>query len=325
MLLNGIWRKKFSYSVYLLLLLSAISIQGCTGMAINMTKPVLTKMLIEPAMEVILREDDLPLALQSIGGQLKLTEILLKSMPEDKVRLMVCQGFSSYALLQEPKIRKLQFRAENTDDEKEREELEKEVAKEQKRLKKFALRGRDRCLEILEGRYPGFRKAALSGEKFKEYLKKLNKKDVDALFWAGFGWGYAIINDLEDSVLIAQIPQLRQLMHRVVELDDSYFYGGAHVFLGSLYSQSPTFGGDLKKAQEHFDRAEQITEKKSLLVHYYKAKFFAQQKADTQLCQKLLRQIHQTPVNVKPEINLLNAWAKEMGAIALKNQEEFCP
>ncbi len=303
-----------------------LMLSGCTGMAVNMSKPVMVELLVKPAMGVFLSERDLDLARQSLAGQLKLTEIVLKKVPRDEVKLMVCQGFSSYALLLEPELREKQFAAENTDDEKKREKLLQESAELQARMKYLSLRGRDHCLELLSKYYPSFKEKALKGGKeFQEALKKLQKKDAEALFWTGFAWGYAIINGLDDTDLIAQIPQLRAVMERVVELDSDYFYGGAHIFLGSLYSQSPTLGGDLKRAEEHFNQAKKYSNSQLLLVQYYQARFYAQQKADTKLCENLLEEIKKTPVDVNPKISLLNAWAKKMGKISLANKEEFCP
>ncbi len=46
------------------------------------------------------------------------------------------------------------------------------------------------------------------------------------------------------------------MMKRVLELDETFYYGGAHLFMGIWFASRPKgFGGDLKKAQQHFLKA----------------------------------------------------------------------
>ena len=43
---------------------------------------------------------------------------------------------------------------------------------------------------------------------------------------------------------MADLPIIEYIMLKVVELEDSYYYGGAHIFLGAYYSsRPPMFGG----------------------------------------------------------------------------------
>jgi len=299
---------------------------GCQSTMINMTKPIMIELLVKPAFDAFLEEDDVELAFQAIGGQLKLVEIMKQKINRNEVKLLLCRGFASYGLLLEPRLNRLKYKADNTDKEDERKQLTKEVDKLTARIRRMALRGRSHCFNMIEAKYPGFLKAMEKGQKdYHNILKKMTKADVDIMFWAGFGWGYALINGLSETDLIAKVPQLKALMHRIVELDGTYFYGAGHLFLATLYAQSKTLGGDLKKSNAHFEKAYKHSNNKLLLVDLYKARFYAKQATDTAMCKKLLTKIKKTSVHVFPKVNLMNALAKELGEIASLDVDEFCP
>jgi hypothetical protein len=60
-------------------------------------------------------------------------------------------------------------------------------------------------------------------------------------------------------------------MQRVIELDEKYGHGGAHVVLGRLYFKLPgVAGGDNEKSIEHFEKAKKI-DKNHLLTHLFMA------------------------------------------------------
>lgn len=322
-------KKRTMLTLFLSLLWMAPLLQGGACVE-NLTRDQMVTMLVKPAFGTFLQETDLGVAWQSIGGQLKLIEIMMAKdsnvARKDKFQMLLCQGFTSYALLMEPQLGRLQHAAQNVDKAEKKKVLDAQVARLQKRMRLLSLRGRAHCFEILERRYKGFTQAATLGKpRYKEILKKANKDDVATMFWGGFGWGYALINGLEDTNLVSQIPQLKQLMHRIVELDPKYFFGGGHIFLATFYAQSQTLGGDLKKAKFHFDKAYELSEKSALIVHYFQARFYTQQKNDTDGCKKLLKHIGSATINNRPMLNLMNAWSKEMGRVAMLDSDEFCP
>lgn len=301
---------------------------SCSGMVINMTKPVMIKLLVNPAFDVFLLEEDLELAHQAIGGQLKLVEILVKSIKRAELQLLLCQGFTSYGLLMEPKLNRMKSASQAAKNAQEKQKIDAAIQKLQVRIRTFALRGRKHCFFVLNQRFPGFIKSAeLGKDEYINKLKKMSKADVPYLFWAGFGWGYAILNGMTETTLIAQIPQLKALMKRVVELDSSFFYGSGHLFLATLYSQSPTLGGNIKKAKEHFDLAYKHSDKKVLLVQYYQARFYSQQVGDSgeKLCRSLLKEINGSSKRIHPKVPMVNVLAKELASIAQKDADEFCP
>lgn len=296
----------------------------------GMTRDQMVKMLVEPSFETFMQEKDIGVAWQSIGGQLKLIEILLQkesnASRQDKFRMLLCQGFASYALLMEPQLARIRHAAQQATSIKEKERLDAEADHLQTRMRLLALRGRDHCFAILARKNNEFIAAALQGKPvYEQVLKQTTKTDVPTLFWAGFGWGYALVNGLEDTNLTAQIPQIKQLMTRIVELDPGYFFGGAHLFLGTLFSQAEMLGGNLPEAEKHFEKTLQLSAQQALIVHFYRARFYYAQKNDPANCKKMLNHVKDTEIQGKPELNLMNAWSKSMAEVALQDVNKFCP
>jgi len=292
---------------------------GCTSFLVNSTKPVMATMIIKPAFKTFLQEEDLELAKSAIGGQIKLAEIMRENMPEDPdLALLLCQGFASYGQLFEADRDLLKFKGD--------EKSDKEAKAMTSRIRRYAIRGRAFCLEILEKRFKGFTEAALKGSAgFNKILEQARVDDVPFLFWLGYAWGYAVINGLTEPELVAQIPQIKAVMERVVQLKEDYFHGAGHLFLGTLYAQSKMFGGDLTKAETHFDKAEQFSQKKMLLLYYFKARFFSGQKNDTAGCKKMIKDIQSTDLSIAPDLKLVNQLAKKQAEVAQKHIDEFCP
>ncbi len=304
---------------FLLSILMMSSLSGCTSMLVNSTKPVMTEMIVKPAFETFMTEDDIDLARTAIGGQIKLAEILHKSMKDDpEVNLLLCQGFGSFGQLLEP-IRD-EIKAKGTD------ESDEKAAALTARIRRLALRGRKYCFAILDKKYEGFSKAALKGSpKFNEILAKVSKDDVRYLFWLGYVWGFALVNGLTEPDMLAQIPQLKAIMEKSIELDSGFFYGAAHLSLGTLYAQSKMYGGDLKKSKKHFELAYKYSQRKMLLVHLYQARFYSNQTNNTKQCKALLNEILKQPKDLSKQLMLVNQIAKLQAKQALKNVDDFCP
>ena len=64
-------------------------------------------------------------------------------------------------------------------------------------------------------------------------LDKFSPGKVGYLFWGTYGWAIWIQYQDGAPAAMADLPIVEKIMLRVVELDESYYYGGAHIFLGS--------------------------------------------------------------------------------------------
>ena len=123
---------------------------------------------------------------------------------------------------------------------------------------------------------------------------------------------------------IAQLPRPTALMQRVLELDETFYYGGAHMYFGVYYGgRSPMFGGDFDRAEDHFDRAREITEGKLLVADLLQAQYLSRQKFDENDFTNRLTKIIEAPDDLYPELGLLNTICKKKAGILLGMKESW--
>jgi hypothetical protein len=130
----------------------------------------------------------------------------------------------------------------------------------------------------MEVRYPGCRRQLEKVFTIDPFLAKLEKADVPALFWYGFNLG-AYINQNRDSIrIVSRGYVVEKAMKRIIELDPTYFYGGAHLVLLAYYaSSSPMMGGNLNLALEHYQKLKSIAGAGFLLADLYYARYYLYQ------------------------------------------------
>jgi hypothetical protein len=114
------------------------------------------------------------------------------------------------------------------------------------------------------------------------------------------------------------------MMRRVLELDEGFHYGGAHLFMGIWYASRPKIaGGDLKKAQEHFLKALDLGQRKFLMANVYYASYYARKMMDKELFTSTLQKVLETPAETSPDLILLNTVAKRQAKELLSRREEY--
>jgi hypothetical protein len=159
---------------------------------------------------------------------------------------------------------------------------------------------------------------------FNNQVSKMRKTYVDTMFWTASNWAKWIDMNRDDTEAISQLPRATALMQRVLELDDTFYYGGAHMYFGVYYgSRAPTLGGDFKKSREHFDRAREITNGRLLIPDLLQAQYLARQQGNQEEFHKLLTGIVDAPDDLMPELGLQNQIAKRKAAALLKKEKEW--
>lgn len=152
----------------------------------------------------------------------------------------------------------------------------------------------------------------------------MNKKDVPALFWTAYAWGNIILLQQDSPARIAELPMVDLMMQRVLELDETYFFGGPHLFYGGYFGNRPrTLGGDPEKARTHLQRAIEITDGKFLLAKFMLAKFYAAPAQDKVVFKSTLDEILAAPADLYPEQTLANTLAKRDAARWLARMDEI--
>jgi hypothetical protein len=258
-----------------------------------------TAMLLEEIAKASSRQSDLRILREGTPAYLMLVDGMIQAWPDnDQLLLAGAQSYSSFASL---------FVEDQND--------------EYARL--LYGRGKQYALRSLEMR--GFKDPLQRPfDDFKEGLKHLGKKDVPYLFWAATCWVNWIRLNLDSMEAMSELPRVEGMMKRVLELDEKFYYGGPHLFMGIWFASRPKIaGGNLKKSQSHFLEALRLGEGKFLMAHVYYAKYYARKVMDKELFTSTLQKVLETPTDTSPDLILLNTVAKKKAKELLDHVEEY--
>jgi hypothetical protein len=259
-------------------------------------------------------EQDVELAQQASLGFLKMLEGFYLQNPKDpKVLVLLTRAYASYA-----------FGFTENDILANKGSNQAAYDKAMKRANLFYTRAKDYGLKMLSLN-SSFAKAQEGNlDQYNAALKTFSKLSIEKLFWAGFAWGNFLDFNKDSIEAIADAPRIEALMQRVLELDETYYYGGPHLFLGAFYGSRPKMlGGDPDKAKLHFEKAIEITQGKYLMAQVAEAQYYAVQVQDMELYQKLLQGVLSADAAALPEQRLSNELAKIRAKILLDKKSLF--
>ena len=260
---------------------------------------VATASLLEEVAKASYKQSDLRMVREGMPAYLMLLDGMIETFPgNERLLLAGAQGYASFAS---------GFV----------EEENKEYARE------LYGKGRKYALESLGKR--GVKDPVLRPlDEFEEDLKSLGKKDAPYLFWTATCWASWIKLNLDSMEAVAELPRVELLIRRVLEIDEGFYYGGAHLFMGVWYASRPKMlGGDPRKAREHFLMAIKLGEGKFLMAYVYYADYYARQTLEKELFRTTLQKVLDTPADIKPDLTLLNTIAKKKAKELLDHMEEY--
>ena len=145
--------------------------------------------------------------------------------------------------------------------------------------------------------FPAIGKGDLPGlVDFSKALATFDTNDVEALFWAGYAWSTWILAQKGAPAAMIDLPYVEQIMRRVVTLDETYYHGGAHLFLGVYYGSRPEMlGGRPEISRRHFERALTVAERRFLPAQVAYAETYARMRFDRKLFADLLNEVLAAP------------------------------
>jgi hypothetical protein len=153
---------------------------------------------------------------------------------------------------------------------------------------------------------------------------KLGKRAVPVLFWTASNWAKLIDLQRTDPAYIAQLAATERLMHRVLELQPEFYYGGAYVYYGVYYgSRAPMLGGDFAKSEDFFASANAVSDGKLLMVDVLQAEYLERQRLDQQQFHRLLTRVVNDPIGSFPEMELANQVARERARYLLGKEADW--
>ncbi len=294
MTLNTNSKTLLSKIFILVFILATLSSCSMNKMIVNMSMP-----MIEGGIEAMNQEPDLQMAEDSMPANISMLNGFIRMDPENtQLHVYAAQAYYglSYGFNEDYDIK----RAEN-----------------------FYLRGLKHGLIALE--QLGLKDIKkLKSDELEQQLGKLAKEDTAALFWTASNWAKLIDINRDDTTRLIELPKPTAMMQRVLELDDTFYYGGAHMYFGVFYgARPPMFGGDFKKSKMHFSRAREITDGKLLVADLLQAQYLSRQMFDQTDFHQRLTRIIDAPEDLYPELTLLNQIAKRKAKILLGMEEQW--
>jgi len=285
------------FRIYIALLFSILLLLGC--LPSKRLTVASAGLLLEDVAKASTKQSDLKMIREGMPAYLMLMDGMIEAWPDnERLLIAAAQGYSSYASLFV-------------------DEEEKEYGKQlYGKAKQYALKALERR-GVKDPLHQPF-------DLFKEDLKPLGKKDVPSLFWAATCWANWINLNLDSIEALAELPRVEWMMQRVLELDEGFYYGGPHLFMGVLLASKPRIaGGDLEKARVHFLRAFDLGQGKFLMAYVYYADTYARKVLDKALFTSTLRSVLESPADRTPELTLLNTAAKKKAEALLGRTGEY--
>jgi tetratricopeptide (TPR) repeat protein len=258
-----------------------------------------TAILLEGVARASSRQPDLRILREGTPAYLMLIDGMIQTWPDNERLLLAgAQSYSSFASLFV-------------------EDQDKEYANLlYERAKRYAFRSLERRGLTNPGQEPF--------DDFMRRVGSLGKKDVPILFWAATCWANWIRLNLDSMEALSELPRVEAMMKRVLELDEGFYYGGPHLFMGIWYAVRPKIaGGDLKKAQEHFLKALDLGQRKFLMADVYYASYYARKSGDKELFIATLQKVLEAPADTVPDLVLVNTVAKRQAKELLSRVEEY--
>ncbi len=162
-----------------------------------------------------------------------------------------------------------------------------------------------------------------SFDELKIVLSDMGKKDVPVLFALGNAWASWIMANNDHFNAIADISHIEVIMQRVIELDEPYREGAAHLYLATLSTfLPPSVGGRPEQGKAHFEKAVLLSQGKNLMAKVLYAKLYARMIFDRTLHDQLLNEVMTTDPHI-PGYTLVNTWAQKQARELIISADDY--
>lgn len=190
------------------------------------------------------------------------------------------------------------------------------------------LRARNIGVHHMRRRDAGIDAAIAAGpDALRSYLAAHygSREHAAILFWTGYAWGGAIQMSNADPELVAELPLVRVLLERSIELDPSFFHSSALMGLAAMDSAiPPELGGDPARGRARFEEALTRTDHHFFAVQLQYATSYAVTVGDRNLFITLLREIVDGG-DPEPTVRLANRLARRKAIRLLRRVDELFP
>jgi len=160
-------------------------------------------------------------------------------------------------------------------------------------------------------------------DDFATVIGSLKVGDVPVLYASGTARAGWIQANSSDWNAIADLPKVKAMMARVVELDETYDHGEAHLYLGVIATLlPPALGGKPEEGKVHFDRAIELSAGRDLMAKVEYARRYARITYDRPLHDRLLQEVLDADATA-PGLTLSNVLAKRQARELLASADNY--
>ncbi len=163
----------------------------------------------------------------------------------------------------------------------------------------------------------------LSYYEFEQVLRQFNKEDAPVLFALGSAWAGWLQANSADWNAVAELPRIKAIIQRVLELDPLINNGDAYLYMAVMESfLPPAMGGKPELAKKNFEQAIKVSNGENLMAKLLYAEKYARLVFDQPLHDSLLREV----INAKVENNestLINSIAQYKARVLLDESNEY--
>lgn len=185
--------------------------------------------------------------------------------------------------------------------------------------KAFADMQRSVCLSISNG-------CELRTRPYDEYdawVSERKRSEVPELYQLASVWTGWIQANSDDFAAIAELGRVKALMLRIAELDETYDFGGPHLYLGVFETLlPPSLGGRPEIGRAHFEKAIEISEGRYLMTKVMFADQYARLLFDRELHDKLLGEVMDSDP-AEPGLTLINTVAQRRAQELLETADAY--
>lgn len=171
-----------------------------------------------------------------------------------------------------------------------------------------------------------------SDQQVKDLLARAGTSQRTPLMWAAVGLASAINNNKDRVEMIGYLDTAKMMLRRVVEIDEKHpqrdpvLAALPHIALGMAYTGlDKSLGGDPGLADQHFQKAIELTDGKFLLAKVLHARRVHFRNKDRRAFHDELVKVLETPPSIWPEQRLANEIAHRRARRYLKQEKELFP
>ena len=158
---------------------------------------------------------------------------------------------------------------------------------------------------------------------YQQFVRAVDKQDVGVLHTFAVSWVNYIDVHKSDWNAIADLPKVKATMLRIIELDEQYDGGSAHLYMAVLETLlPPALGGKPGVAKAHFEKVIELSSGQNLMAKVLYAERYARTVYNQELHDRLLKEVlAQDPV-IK-DLALSNVIAQQRARDLLKTADEY--